>query len=243
MAEVQGESGGGVSHRENVLLSNQYNGFNALLSSIEAYLLDTPNSIRLKVADTQLAEITAEKVTWDANYLKYLDPATHNRAVILETERLYKITYATISGLQQQVKNNAEVELIGDDYTQLGIHLDKTTRTPTPVETVAPNIVMVKASRLSNEFYTTYPDPEGNAHRRLPHRNNLLIKVAHVASSAEPPPAENDYDEVYQSGRSTFTLVAPIDTPLGTIGYVKACYSTFTGKMGPSSEAFQFVIN
>ncbi len=46
-----------------------------------------------------------------------------------------------------------------------------------------------------------------------------------------------------ESGRSTFTLVAPIDTPLGTIGYVKACYSTYTGKQGPSSEAFQFVVN
>lgn len=96
--------------------------------------------------------------------------------------------------------------------------------------------------RLSNEFATNYPDSEGNTHKRLPHRNHLIIKVAHVAQGDEPP-TERDFDEVFQSGKSAFTLIAPENTPLGTIGYVKACYTTFTGKQDPDSEVFKFVVN
>ena len=78
--------------------------------------------------------------------------------------------------------------------------------------------------------------------RRLPAYNQLLYKVAYTAAG-EPPPADVAYDHISVSGRSSFTVVSPPNTAVGTFGYVKCCYVNSRGETGPDSTPLQFMVN
>ena len=45
------------------------------------------------------------------------------------------------------------------------------------------------------------------------------------------------------SGRSSFTVVSPPNTQVGTFGYVKNCYVNSRGETGPDSTPLQFMVN
>ncbi len=59
-----------------------------MLNNIVTYL--EAELARLKVSAEQYAALVLEQTTWAANYTKYLDTATHNRAVVLIEESKMK---------------------------------------------------------------------------------------------------------------------------------------------------------
>lgn len=87
----------------------------------------------------------------------------------MEIQIQYDAATEEVHALQQQIKNDPKVDLSGDDYTALHIHQDKTTRTPTPAETVAPSINEIETKHLENRFRASYPSGVGEAHMRLPY--------------------------------------------------------------------------
>ncbi len=227
-------------HRETLRMSARYAQFNELLSKILAYLPD--NAGRLKIPDSQVAELTETQRQWAPAYAAYMDPNQRTRAVIMDMEKRFKAADAPVRALQQGLKNNPNITLTGDDHTALGVHVDKTTRTPVPVQTVAPLVEAYEMRHMETKFRTSYPDSAGDFHRRLPAYNSILIKTAFTAADA-PAPAAADYDHITMSGRSRFTVVAPPNTPVGSHGYVKCAYVNSRGEAGPDSEALMFLVN
>ena len=226
-------------HRETLRSAVRYAELNELLNNMNTWLAD--HAERLGVSGQQVAELKREAKTWSAIYAEYTNPNTRTRAVIMQIEEDYTRINTLVHTVQQQVKNNAKVTLTGDDHTAMGIHLDKPTRTRVPVQTVAPMVENFEMHHLQNRFRTSYPDSAGDFHRRLPAYNQLLHKVAYSATADEP--ADAAYDHISVSGRSSFTVISPPDTAVGTYGYVKCCYVNSRGETGPDSAPLQFMVN
>ena len=219
-----------------------YTDFSTLITHANAYLASNDNATRLMVPAAQLAELTAAAVAFGPALALYLNPVTRTRGVIAEVETQYNNAKPLMDALQQQLKNNANITLTGDDHTALQVHIDKNTRTRVPVQTVAPLVEAYDIKHMENRFRTSYPDSAGDAHRRMPAYNSLLIKTAFTAADA-PAPATADYDHITMSGRNRFTITPPPNTAVGTHGYVKCCYVNSRGEMGPDSDALEFLVN
>jgi len=160
----------------------------------------------------------------------------------VEVEKQYQAAVPLVRAVQQQLKRNANITLTGDDRLALGVHLDKTTRTRVPQQTVAPLVEEYETKHMENKFRTSYPDSAGDFHRRMPAYNSLLIKTAFTAPDApEPPPG--DYDQITMSGRNRFTITPPPTTAVGSHGYVKCCYVNSRGEAGPDSAPLMFLVN
>ena len=224
-------------HPETLRLAVAYAEFDALFQTTSLYL--PANAERLQITTEQQTAITNMLSVWVDLYNKYIDANQRTRAVIRDIANLYDTDLSYIHDFQQSLKNNVNITLTGEDRHALGIHEDKTTRTPVPRQEVAPNIVEVEVSHLSNTFQTSYPDTAGNSHHRLPAFNQLLHKTAFPAAGAEP----TDADYISISGRSKFNIQAPRDTTPGTKGYVKCSYVNSRGEMGPESAPFEFIVN
>ena len=133
-------------NRETLRLAATYSEFNTLISQWGLYMVD--NATRLQVSAEQVADLNAAVASWATAYNAYLDPNTRNRAAILAIETEYKADKEMIRGLQQQVKNNKQVTLTGQDRMALEIHEDKETRTRVPVQTVAPLATFYEVKHL-----------------------------------------------------------------------------------------------
>ncbi len=193
------------------------------------------------VPAAQLAEMTAA-VAFGAALATYSNPNTRTRAATAEVEAQYNSAKSVVEALQQQLKNNANITLTGEDHTALQIHIDKTTRTRVPVQTVAPLVEAYDIKHMETRFRTSYPDSAGDFHRRMPAYNSLLIKTAFAAADA-PAPAAGDYNHITMSGRNRFTVTPPPNTAVGSHGYVKCCYVNSRGEAGPDSDTLKFLIN
>jgi len=229
-------------NRETLRTSARYTEFNNTLSTMNTYLAADDNATRLMVLPAQVTALADALAAWSPVFDVYMDPNTRTRAAILAIRQQYEIDVELVRGVQQQLKNNANIELTGDDRLALGVHLDKTTRTRVPRQTVAPLIEEFETRHMENRFRATYPDSAGDFHRRLPAYNSLLIKTAFTAADA-PAPADADYDHISQSGRDRFTITPPPSTPVGSHGYVKCCYVNSRGEMGPDSTPLMFMVN
>ena len=220
----------------------KYTNFSTLITHANAYLATNDNATRLMVPAAQLAEMTAAAVAYGPALALYVNPTTRTRAVIAEVEAQYQNAKPVMSALQQQLKNNANITLTGDDHTALQIHIDKTTRTRVPVQTVVPLVEAYDIKHMETRFRTAYPDSGGDFHRRLPAYNSLLIKTAFTAADA-PAPTAADYDHITMSGRNRFTVTPPPNTVVGSLGYVKCCYVNSRGETGPDSTTLKFLVN
>jgi len=229
---------------ETLRLAARYNELNALLDKAVPYLTHNKhaNAERLGVSEEQLDALTAQQSAWETVYARYIDPNTRTRAVIMQARAVYEASMEMMRALQQQIKNNAEVTLTGDDHTALGIHKDKETRTRVPVQTVPPKVTVHVIMPRQTTFRAIYPDSRGDAHRRMPAYNSVMFKVAYTAAGA-PAPADAAYDHIGMSGRTVFTVVAPEATPAGAQGFIKCCYVNSRGEAGPDSEPVKFIVN
>jgi len=230
--------------RETLRNSTRYLDFNNELLNIDTYLAadDGANATRLMVPADQVLALANAYTAWLPAITAYLDPNQRNRATIREVEAQYESAVSLVRALQQQLKRNANITLTGEDRLALGVHLDKTTRTRVPRQTVAPLVEEYETKHMENKFRTSYPDSAGDFHRRMPAYNSLLIKVAFTPPDA-PMPVEKDYDHITQTGRNRFTITPPGTMPIGTHGYVKCCYVNSRGEMGPESAPLMFLVN
>lgn len=230
--------------RETLRISARYTDFDNLLSNMNAYLTADggANATRLMVLPAQVTALGDALTAWSPVFATYMDPNTRTRAAILAIRQQYETDVELTRGVQQQLKRNANIELTGDDRLALGVHLDKTTRTRVPKQTVAPLVEQFETKHMENKFRTSYPDSAGDFHRRMPAYNSLLVQTAYTAADA-PAPADADYDNITMVGRSRFTVNPPNGTPIGSHGYVKCCYVNSRGEMGPNSEPLLFLVN
>ena len=234
------EQAGGAAHRENFLLASAYNRTAAELNDANVYL--ATEAERLGVSAAQVADVTRIKGTYDGVYENYRNPLTHTRGAQLAMEEAYKEASEFLNTLQQQIKNDANVTLNGDDFAMMHIHVDKPTRTRTPRPTAIPTLNLIGTRPRENHFFATYPDGEGQAHRRLPYRNHLRVRMAIMPPGSTEMPSTGDYSGVYDFGRADFTINSPPNTPSASIGYLLVSYVNFRGEAGPEGDPFKFTI-
>ena len=138
-------------------------------------------------------------------YRKYADPQQHNRAIVAEMAELHKEGVELIRGLRQQMKNDKQITLTAEDHKQLGIRVDKKERTKPPLPT-APLLVTAKIKTRSNQFRCVTYDETGKRRYYIPHRTQLIIKVAY---SSDAKPEAKDYEVAMISTKATFTIITP----------------------------------
>lgn len=222
-------------------ISKQYTRLDTTLAAMVSHL--ATNAERLGVSTGQVAELTNFKTEWDTVFANYTSPSERNREAILAARNAYKKGDPLVRKIQQQVKNDAKVNLTANDRTSMGIHSDKTTRTRVQVVDTAPNIEEVKIHHRSNTFRISYPSGAGVSHLHMPYRNKALIKLAYMPPGSEGEPPPETYGSVRDSGRATFTVVHPNNIPKGTRGFVKVCYINSRGETGPDSHPLGFLVN
>lgn len=220
-------------------ISQRYLDFNAEVEEIVAYLT-AENQTRLGVPTTQYDELTALVQTWTTALAAYQSPATHTPESVEAMRQSYAELGLFVRNLQQQVKNNASVDLTPADYAGLYIHIDKTTRTRINTPEHAPDVRLLHSEHLMCEFEAQVPNPQEANHLALPEHMKLGRKLA-VVPAGGAAPAEADYHPLDNVGRGKFRLsFAPAEE--GMDGYIICSYYNPRGEHGPESKPLKFTI-
>lgn len=219
-------------------ISQTYLDFDAQLETMEAYLTEA-NRTRLGVSDAQNTEFTTLKATWDSALSDYKDPATHTPTAVMAMGESYSETAEFIFALRQQIKNNASITLTPDDYANLYIHVDKTTRSRINPPDYAPSVTLIESTHLVCKFDVTVPTSEEVNHLALPAHMNIARLLAVMPDGTDP--TENDYEPIDNVGRSKFSL-SFMPAEEGMQGYLICSYFNPRGEHGPQSSPLKFRI-
>ena len=221
-------------------LAKKYTDFQADFLTLMTYL--GFNYERLRVDGQTVFELSELREKWLAAYDKYSNPDTHTPTATAEVESAYGQSMGLIRKIQQQVKNDAAVELTTQDRYNLLIRERETTKTRATVPAKAPYILVVKRMERSTTFRAMNNLAPKNRRNALPPKTKLLIKVAYPATGEQP--TEGDFRFIHDSRRALFTVTAPDDIPQGTLGYVKAAYVSTLGEQSPFNEPpVSFAVN
>lgn len=239
---IESERGDRGAKRHLIRYSQRLANFDADLKAFDAHL--TANATRLAVGADKVTEVTTYRTTvWDVKYATYLAPATHTREAVIGAEMAYNEGMAIIRPLRQQIKNNSEITLEESDYVELGIHMNKGHRTPTPIPEYPPNLQEIETKHNTNRFHASFPDSAGTGRLAIPYRNRIQIECAYLPPGNDPAePTEEDFHLVSQKGRANFTLHAPTGVEAGSRGFVRARYVNAKGEMGPVSATLAFTV-
>ena len=222
--------------------SQKYADHLAELETIVAYTLDggggpTPRATELGMSGEEVGNISALEVAYRAAYSAYTNPNTHNPATVYEMKVADDNAYAVILPLRQRLKNGT-VPLIGTDYTNLGIHRDKETRTPAEIPTDVPTMVLVDSRPLALTFEATEQSTEAVNRLALPKDCRIAREMAVVAAGTQP--ADGEYHTIDTVGRSRFTLMF-VAAEIGMNVYIRIAYENSAGR-GPFSKAVSAII-
>ena len=214
-------------------ISERFARLTVLLMNMTKHL--AAHAQRLGVSEEQVAELNEFKTRWDEIQKRYLDPGRHNAAAVADAQNGYKQGEKLTRGLQQQIKNNRQTTLTGEDFEALDIRPKKTTLTRAKRPLVSPALSVARAGTGKIVIKTVVPERGEILHRRLPYGCKLLARISYE-------PEADRFDQIIISGRSTFSF-EPQGRPMGTKGFVKACYFNTRGDLGPECEPFEFVVN
>lgn len=223
-------------------LSQKYADHSAELATIVDYILDggggpSQRAAELGMTGEEVGDISALRVVFDTAYTAYTNPNTHNAITVAAMKVADDNAYAMILPLRQRLKNGT-VELTPEDYANLGIHEDKTTRTPAETPTDVPTAVLVESRPMALTFEATLQTTDGVNRIRLPEYCKVAREIAVVAQGTEP--AESDFHSIETVGRSRFTVIFSA-AEVGMNVYLRIAYENTAGR-GPFSLPIKAVI-
>ncbi len=125
-----------------------------------------------------------------------------------------------------------------EDYANLGIHQDKTTRTPAEIPIDVPMPVLVDSRPLNLEFEATEQTTEGVNRVALPKDCRVVREIAVLAQGVEP--GEGDFHAIDTIGRSRFTIIFNA-AEVGMDMYLRIAYENSAGR-GPISQPVKAII-
>lgn len=223
-------------------LSQKYADHSAELGGITNYLTGTGGGLsddatRLGITVEELDSINGLHALFFGAYSEYTSPKTHNAITVHAMKVADDNAYAVILPFRQRLKNGL-VDLTPDDYANLGIHQDKTTRTPAETPIDVPMPLLVDSRPLNLEFEATEQSTEGVNRVALPKDCRVAREIAVLAADATPTDA--DFHTIDTIGRSRFTIVfsAP---EVGMNAYLRLAYENSAGR-GPFSQPVKAII-
>lgn len=225
-----------------MILSQLYADHSAELSTIEAYIESAPggpseDATRLGITAEEVIAISALKGAFDTAYATYINPTTHNAISVNAMKIANNNAFTVIFPLRQQLKKG-KVPLTPDDYANLGIHEDKTTRTPSERPTQTPLAVVVKAEPKVLTVDATEQTTEGANRTATLNGNRIFREIAVVAPGTEP--TEGDFYALDSVGRSRFQIVFN-NAQVGMNVYIRLAYENSAGR-GPISRSVKAII-
>ena len=221
-------------------LSKKLLNFHVEVERMAKYMTDA-NRARLRITPEQHAQFTGLMDRWSKAYFAYINPETHTPPVVLAINRVYDEFIVVVRAIRRQLKNDPNLHLTGDDYLEMGIHMDKPTRTRSVIPDFAPVITQIKINHLANEFEVRRPTSEDIEHLALPKGYKVSRKLA-IVDPGSPPPLTNAYKTIDSVGHGRFTLnFSPADE--GRVGYIICAYANRREESGPPSSPLKFYIN
>ncbi|MGI9337063.1 MAG: hypothetical protein ACR2P4_00945 [Gammaproteobacteria bacterium] len=210
-----------------------------MMTYIEQDGAPTPAASRLGITPDDVTGLLTLQTQWNAAYAAYRAPDTHNAITVEAMKIADNNMFTVVLPLRQRVKNGA-AELSAEDYAQLTIHKDKTTRTPSQVPREEPVPVFIAAAPLNLTFEATLQTAEGVNRRALPEGYRVARMLAIVPMGAEPP-AEGDYHSIDTVGSARFTLTFTT-AEINSQAYIRIAYENTAGR-GPFSHSVKNTIN
>ena len=223
-------------------LAQRYFDHSTELTSILFYLQSeaggpNDNATRLGVSADEVLNILALRATFEAALNAYSDADKHNAITVQLMKDADYAAFAVILPLRQRLKNGVAA-LTAEDYAHLGIHRDKTTRTPAEIPTDVPTATWVKSDRLGLTYEATQQSPEGTNRLALPKDVRVARLLAVMPQGVEP--TDGDYHPLETVTRSRFKLGFVI-AEIGMNAYIRIAYENTAGR-GPFSLPVKAII-
>lgn len=219
-------------------VSAKYAEFDSFLPKFIAYA--TTNMVRLAISQATIDNFTALQTAWNIAFDVYSDRATQTPGSREVMKTNYTNCDTEVRKVQQSLKANAEITLTDDDYTQLDIHRDKTTRTPMPVPTIAPINILLESKHLTNKVSSNEPNTDAENRIRLPDFAHSISRMVATTETDEPP-AITAYHPIDSVGRGVHMIIWN-DEDNGKHGWLITQYANYKGETGPNSEPLRLPI-
>lgn len=165
--------------------------------------LPTADATRLGISADEVTNISVLRIAHETAYEKYSDINTHNTITVHAMKRADEDAYAVVLPLRQRLKNGV-AELSDADYANLGIHEDKTTRSPAKIPEDVPMPALVKTQKRHLTFDAQEQTEEGANRIKLPKDCKVVRELAVLPQGQVP--TEGDFHGIETVGRSRFTI-------------------------------------
>ncbi len=189
------------------------------------------------ISAEEVNSISDLRNAYETAYIAYINLNTHNAI----TAHLMKVAddnaYAVILPLRQRLKNGT-AELTPTDYANLGIHEDKTTRTPSTIPIKVPMAILIDSQPLNLTFEATEHTSESVHRAVLPRNHRVAREIAVIA--AENEPSERNFHSISTTRHSRFTIVFTA-AEVGMNMYIRLAYENNAGR-GPFSLPVKAII-
>lgn len=223
-------------------VSSKYTEFNLLLKRTIEYFLaadgtQTPEATRLAVSLEEINELSELQVAFTTAYDVYAEPTTKTQIATANVKTEYKKANPVMANLQQRLKNGY-AELTDEDYAVLGIHKDKTTRTPKTIPATVPMPVWVSANK--RQIVVDATEQTAGTIKRVAVPDGCRIAIQVAIMPQDIPPTDGDYKTRNPSGKSRFTLDFDV-SDAGKNAYVILAYQNNAGR-GNWSQPLKAII-
>ncbi len=222
--------------------SKVYLEFDNQVSDIIGYLEKGDNLTRLGLNQAYFDMLKKKDAEWKAELSLYTSIDTQTTAVVLATRGLYTSFDKIIKELKKSLKSNVLITLTDDDYSNLYIHRDKTTRTKSVIPKISPQVDLVDTSHLTNSFEIALPNLPDLDHKGLPKGVSQIVRQLAIMPITDPMgvPKESDFKTLDPISTANFLLVFD-ESDVSKIGFLKVAYSNTAG-VGPFSKETSFNI-
>ncbi len=222
-------------------LNQKYADFMAEMAVTVPYLLITGTPARLGVSTTRMASITTNNGILIGKYGIYADPNTHTPASVANVKAIYDIFHPEILALRQQLKNDMDITLTGEDCAALFIHIDVEKRTKVPAPKFSPINHIEKRTHLVATVFTSNPNPPHDTEKSKPVDVAQIGRKMIIVELDEALPAQDKYVPLNSIGVTVYDIVFQLEE-IGKVAYLITWYISPTGETGPVSDPLKINI-
>jgi len=219
------------------MIGTKVNGFNTWIHPFVAYVI--ANMLHLRVAATQAATLGTDLTDWDTKFGIYSNILTQTHGSIGDINTDYDEFHHETNLLRQQIKNDVNVILSGDDRVALDIPEDPSPRGHVPPSATGPVNTQLRATHLQAEIFTSNPVAGHETEKALPEGVvKIGRKIAYVLPGAPIPTV---YGGLPSVGSTVFHLLFTEDQK-NMVAYIITWYINNRGEEGPPSPPYPFTI-
>ncbi len=196
-------------------ISKSFNEFDSSMPLQVNYLLE--HGVRFLLSSANRTDLRELYSVWTAKFFQFqepkfrtalrrreLDPTKDTPLVNAQMNTLYASGSFEVRGIQQQAKSNPNLALTDEDYANLYIHEDATTRTPAAEIEIAPILATTAGRHLSNDIITTDPTPGKENSLALPAGVKGIDRFIGITAADDPAPSAQCVSRIKHS--RAFTL-------------------------------------